>query len=251
MEVDSGDVPVYRFVCGCLYRRRPVEEWGLAMNDEALRLLENEVEQFYQALGPQREWLEKPQKVDDYVYKMRTRPGFIFDDAFWGTFHGFVFKICHVAYYGPERLEDADHRKPYAGVFELRFALANTPACDAEKAVLVQMAGGALECAANDLEALAEGVEFERGENAPWALVRKAIDRLYADTSPAAAALLAQGERCGGCRLHALVFAEAKRHLQGVLAWVPDNDARREAARFLRMSERQVRAALAPGEEKT
>ncbi|KKL83648.1 hypothetical protein LCGC14_1972590 [marine sediment metagenome] len=100
--------------------------------NEALRLL---TERFWQALGPQQEWLEKPQKVDDYIYKMRTQPGFIFDDAFWETFHGFALKICHVAYYGPERLEDADHRKPYAGVFELRFALADTPACDAEKAV--------------------------------------------------------------------------------------------------------------------
>ena len=65
-----------------------------------------------------------------------------------------------------------------------------------------------------------------------------------ADLSPAAAALLAQGEPCGKCRVHTLVIAEAKRHLKSVLGWVPDNDARREAARFLRMSERQVRAAL-------
>ena len=68
----------------------------------------------------------------------------------------------------------------------------------AREAVLVEIAGGALECAANDLEALAEGVEFERGENAPWALVRRAIGRLYADLSPAAAALLAQGEKQRG-----------------------------------------------------
>ena len=39
-------------------------------------------------------------------------------------------------------------------------------------------AAGALECAANDLEASAEGVEFERGENVPWVLVRKSIDRI-------------------------------------------------------------------------
>ncbi len=80
-----------------------------------------------------------------------------------------------------------------------------------------------------------------------WAAVRT-LHRALADTSPAA--LLAQGGACGKCRVHVLVIAEAKRHLQSVLGWVPDNDARREAARFLRMSERQVRAALAPGEEK-
>ena len=55
-------------------------------------------------------------------------------------------------------------------------------------------------------------------------------------------AALGKQESCGKCRLHGLVFADAKRHLQRLLAWVPDNDARREAVRFLRMSERQVRA---------
>lgn len=84
-----------------------------------LRLL---VEEFWQALGRQQEWFERPQKVDDYVYKMRTQSGFIFDDSFWETFQGFPFKICHVAYYGPERLEDADRRQD-TGVSELRFGM--------------------------------------------------------------------------------------------------------------------------------
>ena len=92
-----------------------------AMSDEALRLL---AEEFWQALGHQQEWLERPQAVGDLVCRMRTQPGFIFDDAFWETFHGFALRICHVAYYGPERLEDEDHKRPYVGVFELRFALA-------------------------------------------------------------------------------------------------------------------------------
>ena len=49
---------------------------------------------------------------------------------------------------------------------------------------------------------------------------------------------------CGGCRRLTLTLHEAKRLMQKLLGWVPDNDVRREAARFLRMSERRVRAAL-------
>ena len=80
------------------------------------------IKRFWDAFGSQREWLEEPRKVfDDPIYMMRTKPGFIFDDSFWGVFHSFPFKICHVAYYGPERLEDGD-RMQDTGVFELRFA---------------------------------------------------------------------------------------------------------------------------------
>ena len=84
-----------------------------------------DVADFWEALGPQQEWFEKPQEVSDgLVYKVRARPGYIFDDAFWAVFHCFPFKICHVAYYGPERLEDVDaqERMRDTGVFELRFA---------------------------------------------------------------------------------------------------------------------------------
>lgn len=77
---------------------------------------------FWLALGRQQEWLTEPLKVfDDPIYMMRTQPGFIFDDAFWETFQSFPFKVCHVAYYGAERLEDEDRHKD-TGIFELRFA---------------------------------------------------------------------------------------------------------------------------------
>lgn len=80
-------------------------------------------EQFWAALGHQQKWLTAPQEVEDGpVYMMRTAAGFIFDDCFWEVFQGFPFKICHVAYYGPERLEDGN-RMEDTGIFELRFAL--------------------------------------------------------------------------------------------------------------------------------
>lgn len=79
-------------------------------------------EKFWNALGDQQEWLTEPQQVfDDPIYMMRTKSGFIFDDAFWEVFQSFPFKVCHVAYYGPERLEDGDRHQD-SGFFELRFA---------------------------------------------------------------------------------------------------------------------------------
>ena len=104
---------------------RAEQELELANKDAAKKgALEPFTEQrFWDALGHQQEWLEAPQKVDDDgpVYMMRTQPGFIFDDSFWEVYQAFPFKICHVAYYGPERLEDGN-RKEDIGVFELRFA---------------------------------------------------------------------------------------------------------------------------------
>ena len=88
--------------------------------------MSNIEQRFWHTLGHQQEWFTMPQKVyDDPIYMMRTQPGYIFDDAFWAVFHGFSFKICHVAYYGPERLEDVDvdTRMQDTGIFELRFAL--------------------------------------------------------------------------------------------------------------------------------
>lgn len=79
------------------------------------------VERFWSALGHQQEWLEVPQKVsEEPIYMVRTQPGFIFDDAFWEVFHTFPFKICHIAYYGPGRLEDGNRMRD-TGIFELRF----------------------------------------------------------------------------------------------------------------------------------
>lgn len=46
-------------------------------------------------------------------------------------------------------------------------------------AVVRTQAAGALEIAANDLEALDTGIEVtERGDRAPWALARRAIDAI-------------------------------------------------------------------------
>ena len=90
--------------------------------------MDTEQQRFWDALEHQQEWFTKPQKVDEaLVYKMQTHPGFLFDDTFWEVFHRFLFKICHVAYYGPERLEDQDRMKD-TGVFELRFAPMKTEA---------------------------------------------------------------------------------------------------------------------------
>ena len=80
---------------------------------------------FWCALGSQQLWFTEPRLVlpddpDDGVYMIQTHPGFIFDDAFWEKFQGFPFKVCHVAYYGPERLEAGDRRQDI-GIFELRF----------------------------------------------------------------------------------------------------------------------------------
>lgn len=86
---------------------------------------ESDRQRFWNALGYQQVWLEEPREVyGDPIYMMRTKPGYIFDDSFWEVFHRFSFKVYHVAYYGPERLEDVDVdvRMQDTGVFELRFA---------------------------------------------------------------------------------------------------------------------------------
>ncbi len=91
--------------------------------------------------------------------------------------------------------------------------------------------------------AIERGVEaYEWGEIG-WEY-RCLVEILAADTRQAQAENERQREPCGKCRVQGLVLGEAKRLLQNLLAWVPDNDVRREAARFLRMSERRVRAAL-------
>lgn len=52
----------------------------------------------------------------DPIYGISTRPGFIFDDAFWDIFHSFQFHICHVTALVNEG-EDFGIRR----VFDLRF----------------------------------------------------------------------------------------------------------------------------------
>lgn len=54
-------------------------------------------------------------------------------------------------------------------------------------------------------------------------------------------------EPCGKCRLEGLVLIEVNRLLQNLMGWAPDNDARREAMRFLRMGKRRVHAAILGG----
>ena len=79
---------------------------------------------FWEALGLQRDYYEEPDTPHpDPIFRMRTQPGFIFDDSFWEVFERFPFRICHVAYYGPERLEG--ETPPPPGVFELRWTLAD------------------------------------------------------------------------------------------------------------------------------
>jgi hypothetical protein len=79
-----------------------------------------------------------------------------------------------------------------------------------------------------------------------WPIAYEALTALDSSREGELVAALEKQETCGKCRLHGLVFAEAKRHLQGAVGWMPDNDARREAMSFLRMSERQVRALAQP-----
>ena len=85
--------------------------------------MNKQVSYFWEMLGHQQEWFEIPQEVsDEPIYMMRAKAGFIFDDNFWEVFQSFPFKVCHVAYYGPERLEGGN-RMQDTGIFELRFAL--------------------------------------------------------------------------------------------------------------------------------
>lgn len=50
------------------------------------------------------------------IYGISTRPGFIFDDAFWDVFHSFPFHICHVTALVNESEDFGVHR-----IFDLRF----------------------------------------------------------------------------------------------------------------------------------
>ena len=63
------------------------------------------------------EWEDPPIAI------VRTKPGYLFDDAFWDIFHHHQLHVCHVAYYGPERREGRTHDEVMAdeGVYELRF----------------------------------------------------------------------------------------------------------------------------------
>jgi hypothetical protein len=79
---------------------------------------------FWNALGSQQDYFESPDvPFSDPIFRIRTRPGFIFDDSFWDVWHSFPFHVCHVAYYGPERQEDSTHEKRMAdfGIYEMRF----------------------------------------------------------------------------------------------------------------------------------
>lgn len=91
---------------------------------EKLMNLSEQVRQFWTALDLQQYYLSGycPAEYGPDVYVMRTKPGFIFDDSFWEVFQSFPFKICHVAYYGPERILEEDRRED-TGVFELRWSL--------------------------------------------------------------------------------------------------------------------------------
>mgnify|MGYP001576009441 CR=1 FL=1 len=90
------------------------------MSKQKLRVL---IRSLWKALGEQQEWLEAITLTEEGdVAILRTRPGYIFDDAFWGVFQGVHATVCHVAYYGPERAEDGDRFRD-SGIFELRFSL--------------------------------------------------------------------------------------------------------------------------------
>ena len=91
--------------------------------------LDELTQQFWLTLDSQQAWLTEPVQAEwgPDVFLIQTAPGFIFDDAFWEIFQQFPFQICHVAYYGPERLLEEDRRED-VGIFELRWSMAdNTP----------------------------------------------------------------------------------------------------------------------------
>lgn len=59
--------------------------------------------EFWDALDIQQEWMNPPtlvQKEPQPIWKMTTKEGYLFDDAFWEVFQSFPFKICHVSYSG-------------------------------------------------------------------------------------------------------------------------------------------------------
>jgi len=85
------------------------------------------LDQFMRVLGSMADYFEMPWiPWPDPVFAIRTKPGFIFDDSFWEVFQAFPFMICHVAYYGPARIEDGDRHKD-EGVFELRWTNVRIP----------------------------------------------------------------------------------------------------------------------------
>ena len=106
------------------------------MSKQKLRVL---IRSLWKALGEQQEWLEAITLTEEGdVAILRTRPGYIFDDAFWDVFQGVHATICHVAYYGPERAEDGDRFRD-SGIFELRFSLRPVPYIAALEAKLEAM----------------------------------------------------------------------------------------------------------------
>jgi hypothetical protein len=96
---------------------------GAAMTDKLSERLEEQTRQFWLALDQEQEWFVEPYLAEygPDVFVMQTKPGFIFDDSFWEIFQQFSFRICHVAYYGPERLLEEDRHED-TGMFELRWA---------------------------------------------------------------------------------------------------------------------------------
>ena len=50
------------------------------------------------------------------IYGITTRPGFIFDDAFWDVFHALPLHVCHVT-----ALVNAKENHDLVRVFDLRF----------------------------------------------------------------------------------------------------------------------------------
>lgn len=59
------------------------------------------VDQFWDALGSQRQWINRPVLMwDDPIWKITVKEGFLFDDPFWAVFDQFPFRICHVSYSG-------------------------------------------------------------------------------------------------------------------------------------------------------
>jgi hypothetical protein len=97
----------------------------MSTDEETEMSLEEQAAQLWAALDKIQEWFIEPYPAEygPDVFVMRSRPGFIFDDDFWEVFQQFPFRICHVAYYGPERILEED-RCEDVGVFELRWAQA-------------------------------------------------------------------------------------------------------------------------------
>ena len=77
------------------------------MNELWAALLDAEIDEYFQ----------KPYLAfDDSIYGISTKPGFIFDDAFWDVFHSLPFHICHVT-----TLVNENKNFGLCRVFDLRF----------------------------------------------------------------------------------------------------------------------------------